>query len=206
MYVHPRKSFTFVPDLTLQLDSLVANRLAGIIVLSQGDAIAHGDGRNLNDLVAERDVGLIAVIRSSGSELSIRLLDGSTVGQAMGASATRDDDVANVTLEGGVLVEDGLPVGLDGADAAGDDLVKERNDRLLGKVLLLGALGVVISDGRVHVVVADPGVAVGKGSAVLGVKGVRVQRVARLVNVHGDANVAVHLDVVTTATGRLGSR
>ncbi len=121
--------------------------------------------------------------------------------QTVGALAARNDDVANTFFEGSVGVADGLGVGLDLADAALDVLVVDGNDRLLRKVLLLRRAAVVVGDGRVLVVGVDPGLAVGEWRAVLGVKGVRVKRVARLVDKDCDFTVAVHLDIVARAAG-----
>ena len=55
--------------------------------------------------------------------------------QTIEAVAAGDDLVADVALQRGVLMEDGLPIGLDGADAARDDFVEDGDDGLLGYVL-----------------------------------------------------------------------
>ena len=59
----------------------------------------------------------------------------SPVLQTIEAVAAGDDLVADVALQRGVLMEDGLPIGLDGADAARDDFVEDGDDGLLGYVL-----------------------------------------------------------------------
>lgn len=51
------------------------------------------------------------------------------------ASTARQDLLAGLVLEQGVLVLDLLVVGLHAGEAAGDDLVVDSNDRVLGDVL-----------------------------------------------------------------------
>lgn len=121
------------------------------------------------------------------------------VGEALIAGAAGDDDVAEVALVGGVLVEDLVPVARDAAEAAGDDLVKDANLARLGKVL--HPVGAAVAGGRVGVlvVVALPLVAAGEGRAVLGER-VPVQAVGHFVQ-HG-TQVGRTLD--DAVTGRVG--
>lgn len=49
--------------------------------------------------------------------------------------SARNDLVAGTPLESGVLVEDVVPVGLDGTEAARDDLVVDTHDGVLRDVL-----------------------------------------------------------------------
>lgn len=59
------------------------------------------------------------------------------IGETVAASTTRNDAVAESGLDGSILMEDGLPVGLDGANTARNHLVKESNDGFLRKVFSL---------------------------------------------------------------------
>lgn len=135
-----------------------------LIKRSHLDGISHGNGLDLLDIRAQRDRRLGA---QGAAELGrVAHGHGLAVREAVDACAAGDDGVANVSLEGGVLVEDGLPVGLDVANAAGYVLVVHRNDGFLSKVLLLAALGITICHGGVLVIVGDPDVAGGERHAV----------------------------------------
>lgn len=141
----------------LKLDDISAVGIAMLIKRSHLDGIGHGNGLNLLDVRAQRDRGLGA---QSTAELGrVAHGHGLAVREAVDTCAAGDDGVANVSLEGSVLVEDGLPVGLDVANAAGHILVVDRDNGLLSKVLLLAALGVTVRHRRILVVVGDPDVA-----------------------------------------------
>lgn len=109
--------------------------------------------------------------------------DSLRVGEAVRASATRNNEVAEVALVRGVLVEDGVPVGLDVSDAARDDLVVDADGPNLGKVLEPVGARVAGGGGRVLVVVALPLVGGAEGLLESG-QGVPVQAVGNLVD-HG---------------------
>lgn len=124
----------------LKLDDISAVGLAKLIKRSHLDGIGHGNGLDLLDIRAQRDGRLGA---QGAAELG-RVAHGNrlAVREAVDACAAGDDGVANVSLEGGILVEDGLPVGLEVANTAGHILVVHRNNGFLSKVLLLASLGV----------------------------------------------------------------
>lgn len=158
---------------------------------------AHRDGGNLDQTLAD---GLRLSNQTSSGRVSLG--NGRAVIQTVSAFTTGDDDITNIVLEGGVGVADCLCVGLNLLNTAWDVLVVDGDNRLLGKVLLLGGTAVVVGDSGVLIIGVGPFLAVGEGSAVLGVEGVGIERVASLVDEDGNLAVAVHLDVVAAAAGR----
>ena len=84
---------------------------------------------------AEIKKGLLPTIHGFIENRRLDKVEHSPVLQAIEAVAAGDDLVADVALQRGVLMEDGLPIGLDGADAARDDFVEDGDDGLLGYVL-----------------------------------------------------------------------
>ena len=183
---------------TLQLESLVslADDLA-VLVLFDDHVLGHGDRLDDLDVLAERNIGSWA---SRAHDLGRGALGNrSAVLETVCAGTAGDNEVLAMALDGTVLVLDGLVVGLDGAETLGDNVGVDSDNGLLGKVLLLGALGVGVRDGRVGVVSISPDLADGE-LANIG-PAVRVQAVAGLVDVDGDGKLSVHLDVVTVASG-----
>lgn len=112
-----------------------------------------GDGNNLIDLGAQSNIerrGSIPLFSTRRSrshannsarednisyDLEYRVKFNLRVCETVAASSSRDDVISQSVLSSSILVEDGLPVWLHGAETARDDLIKERNDCLLCKVL-----------------------------------------------------------------------
>ena len=81
-------------------------------------------------------VGVDAVVRLAGSLHSgVALGDGFAVGESLGASATRVDELIIVALVSSILVEDLSPVTSNAAKATRNNLVEDTNLARLGKVL-----------------------------------------------------------------------
>ena len=112
-----------------------------------------GDGNNLIDLGAQSNIErrggipLLSTRRSRSHtnnsarddtisyDREYRVKFNLRVCETVAASSSRDNVISQSVLRSSILVENGLPVRLHSAETARDDLVKERNDCLLCKVL-----------------------------------------------------------------------
>lgn len=102
--------------------------------------LTHWNFWNDFHLITQRNIWLITACPKSAETSSRAHGHRSTIRKPLLASATGDNLISVPILCSGVLVEDCIPVWLNGTDAAWDDFIEEGNNSFLGKVLEAQAL------------------------------------------------------------------
>lgn len=92
-------------------------------------------GHDVGIVPLEGSIRLLGAINQSGGGSSIACRDSFGVDKMAIASSTRKNLISGFPLQCCVLVEDVVPAGLGGAEAAGDDLVVDTDYSVLCDVL-----------------------------------------------------------------------